>query len=201
MKYYAVKKGRKPGIFRSWAECKQQVDGYSGALYKSFTSLDDAKRYLHPEESAPSSSKQKNPNAIEVYVDGSYQASLSAFSYGCIILNHDKQTLSGVGTDPKQAALRNVAGELMGTMKAIEWAVESGYPEILIYHDYAGIANWATGEWQARNDVTRGYVAFINEYEKQIRIRFQKVRAHSGDLHNEEADQLAKQALADYANQ
>ena len=38
-KFYAVKEGRSTGVFASWAECKKQVDGYSGAKYKSFTSM------------------------------------------------------------------------------------------------------------------------------------------------------------------
>ena len=41
-KFYAVKEGRSTGVFASWAECKKQVDGYSGAKYKSFTSMQDA---------------------------------------------------------------------------------------------------------------------------------------------------------------
>ena len=34
--YYAVKKGREPGIYESWDECKKMVMGYSGAIYKKF---------------------------------------------------------------------------------------------------------------------------------------------------------------------
>ena len=45
-KFYAVKEGRSTGVFASWAECKKQVDGYSGAKYKSFTSMQDATAYL-----------------------------------------------------------------------------------------------------------------------------------------------------------
>src|SRR5574342_1420483 len=37
-KYYVVWKGRKPGIYNSWAECEAQVKGYAGAEYKSFES-------------------------------------------------------------------------------------------------------------------------------------------------------------------
>ena len=37
-KYYAVKKGKTLGIYKSWDECKAQVDGFSGAEYKSFKS-------------------------------------------------------------------------------------------------------------------------------------------------------------------
>ena len=36
VKYYGVKKGLVPGVYTSWDECKAQVDGFSGAEYKSF---------------------------------------------------------------------------------------------------------------------------------------------------------------------
>ena len=41
-KYYAVKKGRKPGVYQSWAECKAMVDGFPGAVYKSFKTREEA---------------------------------------------------------------------------------------------------------------------------------------------------------------
>lgn len=47
MKFYAVKKGRKPGIYRNWDEAKAQVDGFSGAEYKSFAQITDATDYLN----------------------------------------------------------------------------------------------------------------------------------------------------------
>ena len=45
-KFYAVKEGRNIGIFESWIDCKKQVDGYSGAKYKSFKSRKEAMEYL-----------------------------------------------------------------------------------------------------------------------------------------------------------
>ncbi|MGO2723228.1 MAG: ribonuclease H1 domain-containing protein [Lactobacillus sp.] len=47
MKFYVVKKGRQPGIYRTWPEAKVQVSGYSGAEYKSFTQISDATHYLN----------------------------------------------------------------------------------------------------------------------------------------------------------
>lgn len=41
-KYYVVWKGRTPGIFTTWNECKAQVDGFAGARYKSFPTLGEA---------------------------------------------------------------------------------------------------------------------------------------------------------------
>lgn len=41
-KYYVVWKGRKQGIFRSWADCEAQVKGYPQARFKSFPTLAEA---------------------------------------------------------------------------------------------------------------------------------------------------------------
>ena len=46
MKYYAVKNGRTPGVYRTWEDAKKQVDGFSGAEYKSFEKITDATEYL-----------------------------------------------------------------------------------------------------------------------------------------------------------
>ena len=45
-KYYAVKVGTKPGIYETWAECEAQTKGFSGAQYKSFSSLSEAEQYV-----------------------------------------------------------------------------------------------------------------------------------------------------------
>ena len=45
-KYYVVWKGRKTGIFDSWAACEAAVKGYADAEYKSFESRLEAERAL-----------------------------------------------------------------------------------------------------------------------------------------------------------
>ena len=42
MKYYVVWEGREPGVYDSWDECQQQVNGFPGARYKSYPSADAA---------------------------------------------------------------------------------------------------------------------------------------------------------------
>ena len=46
MKFYAVKKGRTPGIYRTWDAAKEQIDGFSGAEYKSFEQITGAMNFL-----------------------------------------------------------------------------------------------------------------------------------------------------------
>lgn len=45
--YYAVKKGRHTGIFKTWDECKKEVIGYQNAEYKKFNNINDAINYLN----------------------------------------------------------------------------------------------------------------------------------------------------------
>lgn len=48
-KYYGVKQGIKPGVYTTWPECQEQVKGYKGALYKSFSTEEEAKTYVYEE--------------------------------------------------------------------------------------------------------------------------------------------------------
>lgn len=43
-KFYTVWKGKRPGIYDSWKECKGAIDGYKGAQYKSFATFEIAKK-------------------------------------------------------------------------------------------------------------------------------------------------------------
>lgn len=42
-KFYVVWQGREPGVYTSWGACQAQISGYSGAKYKSFSTLSEAK--------------------------------------------------------------------------------------------------------------------------------------------------------------
>jgi len=42
MAFYVVWRGRKPGVYGTWDEAKAQVEGFPGALYRKFKTLEDA---------------------------------------------------------------------------------------------------------------------------------------------------------------
>lgn len=46
-KWYVVWKGNSPGVYSSWNECKDQIDGFEHALYKSFDLQEDAVAAFH----------------------------------------------------------------------------------------------------------------------------------------------------------
>ena len=44
--YYAVKNGRNPGIYNTWAECEKEVKGFKEAKYKKFKSYEEAVEFI-----------------------------------------------------------------------------------------------------------------------------------------------------------
>lgn len=46
MPYYAVAKGSKTGVYNNWNDCKDQVNGYSGASYKKFNTAAEASAFV-----------------------------------------------------------------------------------------------------------------------------------------------------------
>ena len=211
-KYYAVAKGKTPGIYLTWNDCKAQVDGFSGAVYKGFATVQEAEEFVAGYGENPlvkAADKQKNIQSddnhtepistdthLVAYVDGSYEHSMRQYAYGCVlVLPEDTVTLNGSGNEEDYVTMRNVAGEILGSEHAIQWAVEHGYSSITIYYDYEGIEKWANGIWKANKAGTQRYKEFVAKQREKIDISFSKVAAHTGVKYNEMADQLAKAAL------
>ena len=205
-KYYAVKTGRQTGIFESWDECKRQVMGFGGAVYKSFTSRAEAEAFIGAPTAptqwchTPAGAEPVNDDGkVIFYVDGSYDKRTGRFSYGMVILPHEGQpteiTDSKAFDDPSLAEMRNVAGEINGSMAAMRWCIENGVKDAVIYYDYEGIAKWALKEWKANKEGTKAYAAFYDSIKDKLNVEFRKVKGHSGDKYNDMADELAKGAL------
>ena len=226
--YYVVVKGRTPGIYFSWEDCKAQIDHFSGAVYKGFVTLPEAEDYLKQSKgdrtvSSKQGSKATNnttgnlgkntgdavvssndadipkvstDTCLVAYVDGSYDDSQKRYAYGCVFVLPDKVvTLNGSDSDETYLSMRNVAGEILGSEHAIDWAIENGYEKIVIFYDYEGIEKWADDIWKANKPGTIRYKDFVKAKRRMIEISFCKVAAHTGDTYNEMADKIAKEAL------
>lgn len=191
-KFYAVRVGRKVGVFTTWAECEAQVKGFKGAEYKSFPTEPEAQAYIGGVAPANKKVSPIVSKHLDVYVDGSYKD--GRYSWSFVVYNND--TLihkdAGVGTNTQAAAMNNVAGELAASMRAAKWAA-ANKKRIIIHHDYQGISSWVDGSWKAKNEMTKAYKAFMAKYRDIV--SFNKVAGHTGIEGNELADQLAKEAL------
>lgn len=50
--FYAVRAGRKVGIYTTWDDCKHQVDGHCGAIFKGFGTLAEAQKYMNEDHAS-----------------------------------------------------------------------------------------------------------------------------------------------------
>ena len=189
MKYYAVKNGRKIGIFTDWESCRMQVDGFSGAEYKSFSKESDARAYLTGEQPTPTTE-------TVAYVDGSFNAKTGEYSFGAVIFQSGKTAeYNEKFNDTEMAEMRNVAGEIKGAEFVMRYCIERGIKSVKIVYDYMGIEAWATGKWKTNKSGTIAYKAYYDSIKDKLIVEFEKVKGHSGDKYNDRADALAKEAL------
>lgn len=220
-KVYAVRKGRKTGIFATWAECQKQTTGFSGAEFKSFTTRAGAEAYLAGEEEnnvfvesqndgvleskvemagnaalEQESKAQADDETMAAYVDGSFDKISGDFSCGMVILYQGQEKLFCHRFQDKELAqMHNVAGEIKGAEAAMRYAVARQVKHLVIYHDYEGIAKWCNGAWKANKEGTKAYQSYYQSVRNKLKIEFVKVKGHSNDHYNDMADGLAKQAL------
>lgn len=210
-KFYAVKSGFNTGIFDDWNIAKKSVTGYKNAVYKSFATKKEALDFLSSnsneikEINDPKTAKQDMDEALAnnytvVFVDGSYNEINHLAGYGIVILfkqNDEliKNTISDSLT-AKATSSRNVTGEIVGVMKAIEWLANNNHKKIKLYFDYLGIQKWTNGMWKANSTIATTYTKFMAENMPLFEeFCFVKVKAHSNITYNDIADLLAKKAV------
>ena len=189
--FYAVKCGRKTGIFSTWDECREQIDGFSGAQFKGFVSREDALLYLGCFE------KEDLPECEAVaYTDGSFLLSEGKYSFGVVLfVGSEKLEFSKSFEDADMAQMRNVAGEISGAAFAMDYCIKNNIQSLEIRYDYEGVEKWCTGEWKTNKTGTAEYAKYYNIIKDKLKVVFTKVKGHSGDKYNDLADALAKAAL------
>ncbi|MBR2674497.1 MAG: ribonuclease HII [Mogibacterium sp.] len=115
-KVYAVRKGKTPGLYMTWDDCKAQVDGFPKAEYRSFSDPQAAMEYLGLSGSkngervfggivgedgivgvgrvggagADRAAEEVLAVGVRAYVDGSYDSATGRFSCGVVILETDE---------------------------------------------------------------------------------------------------------------
>ena len=97
-KFYAVRKGKVPGIYSSWDACKRMVDGYPGAIYKSFKSRQEAEKFVAGGSGILTEKPQTDavPVTDYAFVDGSFNIATSVYGFGgFLVAGKERYVLQG----------------------------------------------------------------------------------------------------------
>lgn len=207
-KIYAIKEGFDSQnnikvvdkIVYSWDECLKYVKGVKGAKYKSFTSMEDVEEYLNMGSGFLKKGVDEYPlDKVQAYIDGSYNTASEKYSYGMVVVKEDVilHIENGASEDNSSKDIRQIAGELKGAIKALEYARDNGIKELILIHDYVGVCYHATGFWERKEESSKKYYADFNYLTEAngIKVTFVKVDSHTGDLFNEIVDEFAKKAI------
>ena len=150
-KYYVVWNGRKKGVFSSWKVCKEQIDGFENAQYKSFASLEEAELaskksfndYKGKNTSKPtltSLEKEKfgTPILESISVDAACSGNPGKMEYRGV-LTHNKKQLFIKG--PFKKGTNNV-GEFLALVHGIAFLKSKNKENIPIYSDSKIAMSW-----------------------------------------------------------
>ena len=129
------------------------------------------------------------------FIDGAFNVKDNVAGYGYIIYDKNNNIVakeSGAVPNPEGQLLKNVAGELLGTIKLVDKAIQLKLSNILIMYDYYGIEKYYRGDWISREPFIKNNVLKMKELNKLIKIGMRKAYSHTGVFGNEVADSLAK---------
>jgi len=124
-KYYAIKNGRIPGIYETWDEAKKQIDGFKGAVYKSFTNINSAKEYMGYK--IKGEEKKFKEGVLYIFTDGSYNTKTKKSAYGFYI-----PELKHIYVDTNKET--NNYNEMLSILKALEFVKEIGVSSDISIH-------------------------------------------------------------------
>ena len=221
--YYCVYLGRNPGIYSSWSECQQQVSKFSGAIYKKFSSLEEAEYFLQsgqipgPQKKVVPvlSESQKitpNPNILYIYTDGSCPGNGKYGCQGGIGVHFRNSNYEDI-SEPWTFHPTNQKMELMAIQRALEkvFSDQGKYTSIELYTDSQYsidcvtkyISQWLKNDWlNSKHEPVKNKEIIQTIYDLKIQFKnlsLNHINSHTGkqdqhSLGNEIADQLAYKA-------
>lgn len=153
-KFYTVWEGRRPGVYGNWADCKQQIEGYPNAKYKSFPTRRDAEtafnehhaRHLYNKSNASAGIKSPaalkaavgKPLAGSLCVDAACSGNPGDMEYRGVEFDSGKEMFK---MGPYREGTNNV-GEFLAIVHALAFLGNQGLHDRVIYSDSAVAIGW-----------------------------------------------------------
>lgn len=179
-KYYVIWRGHETGIYESWDACRNLIQGYPNALYKSFSDLESAREafYGNPHEFLGKSMRGKEISKAEkerigepieesLAVDAACSGNPGIMEYrGVIVANHKEIFHKG----PYPQGTVNI-GEFLALVHGLAWLKQNNY-KIPVYSDSITAIKWVkqkkTNTKLEMNDVNRELFNLIKRAESWL---------------------------------
>ncbi len=149
-KFYTVWKGKRPGIYTSWEDCKAAITGYRGAEYKSFTTFEAAKKaynanyaeYKGKKKGGASLTQEQllaigTPNPHSISVDAASSGNPGVMEYQGV----DTQTGKKLFSQGPFAEGTNNIGEFLAIVHGLAFLKERNSNRI-VYSDSRTAIGW-----------------------------------------------------------
>ncbi len=208
-KFYAVKKGIKPGVYLSWSETEVQVKGFPGAKFKGFATKTDAQNWLENETSSQpgkylpkASGVQVMPEVqhgeVIVYTDGGALNNPGPGGYGVVLLTPEgKKELSGgfqFTTNNRMELFACIVAlrELKGDSSKIQLYSDSSY--VVNGMSKGWVRKWHSNGWlksDRKPVLNQDLWAELLSLSECMNIEFNWVKGHAGNPLNDRCDKLA----------
>lgn len=146
--YYTIWNGVKPGVYSSWNEAKAQVEGYEGAIYKSFPTKEAAEKayndspWLYVGKNAEKKKKVSYHSIPEIIknslsVDAACSGNPGLLEYRGVYVQTGEQIFH---QGPFEMGTNNV-GEFLALVHGLALLKQKNF-DIPIYSDSANAIKW-----------------------------------------------------------
>lgn len=223
MYYYAVAKGHNIGIYNFWNDCKEQILGYSGAIYKKFTDEEDAENFILNCSSVNSDILYNIYNKYDdklvdkyIYTDGSCinNGKINSLLGIGVYIDDKSDNISKVydNIEFKHILKTNNTAELLAIINAyylIQNELENKKICIVTDSEYSIKCATTYGEKCEKNKWSKNIpnkeliIELYNIYKSNNNLKLKHVKAHTNndDIHsigNAKADKLAYNSIKNY---
>ena len=203
MSYYAVARGHNVGIYKSWEECKTNIDNITNPIYKKFATEEEAKEFI-----------DEHVNTIYVYTDGACHNNGSKNAVAGIGVFLSKDCEFNISRKLEGVKLTNNIAELKAAIEGINIIKKMDIKNKVVVTDSEYVIKCATSygdklvmtEWVCKKTKLPPpnveLVKRLYELTKKYDIKYKHIAAHTNnkDKHsicNYYADKLANESIED----
>lgn len=173
--YYVVKRGRSPGLYKSYEQALEKVKGFPHGRMKKIVGYDQAVAYLN--KGLALQEFIVEADVPRVYIDGSYIQYKNLAGFGYIVEQGGKiiHRNSGIILDSDMLNLHSLGAEVFALLRAMEWGLSNNIDTIHVIYDSVAILDLINNSGRTKAKRSKGKTKFLDiymRYRKHISVVF-----------------------------